>query len=115
MMQKRSVPTTTRHMSAQVVHRLYDDLGRWHGALARKLRMRVRTEHPYLLDGLKLQRAVLEIVVTDHKDVYCALIDRRAEARQEQYGKSCLELAKGRSGPLNPMGELTGGNYRARF
>src|SRR5262245_58702721 len=70
-------PTTIRHLPGKTVHHLYDDLLRWHGPLANKLLMQVRTEFPGLHKGLKQQRAVLELVLAKHKDVYRDLVSHR--------------------------------------
>jgi hypothetical protein len=114
MVQRRSIPTTLKGKSPQKIGHLYDDLRRWHEPLANRLRMRVRAENSHLA-GLKLHRAVLEILLLEHQDIYLSLIDRRREVRYEQFGRSCSERAKARSGPLNPMGELTGRNFGAGF
>jgi hypothetical protein len=44
----------------------------------------------------KLQRAIIGVILLKHESVYRKLIECRAIVRQEEYGKSALEGAKGK-------------------
>jgi hypothetical protein len=101
-------------ISTGTAAKIYDLLQMEWPQLTERLRTLIRKEHPHLTE-ISLRRRVVGRLVTQDARLYPAAQRRLLAGGAEPAGSSPLEQIKMRTAILNPLGEMTGGNYRANF
>lgn len=104
----------TRDIGVSTQAKLYDEYSEIYPFRTERYRERARREHPGFSDtGIK--RVVLERFERDQPTFFKEMRKQISVPKPEPRKMSPTEQMKTRTSILNPAGELTGGNYGARF
>ena len=104
---------TIQDIPAGDIAKIYDELQATQPLETARLRVVVRMEQPGL-DSLATRRTVVRMFLREAEQ-YRRVKKLLSERRPEPMRSSPVEQIKELTAHLNPMGELTGGNFGASF
>jgi hypothetical protein len=104
----------TRDTGASTLAMLYEQYSEICPFRTERYRERARREHPRFSE-IGIKRVVLERFERDNPSFFAEMRKQMFVPKPEPRNSSPTEQIKARTSMLNPAGELTGGNYGARF
>jgi hypothetical protein len=105
---------TTRDIGASTLAKLYDQYSEMYPFRTERYRERARREFPEF-STLGIKGAVVKRFKHEDPGFYKAMRNQISAPRLEPRRSSPTVQIKSRTSILNPAGELTGGNFGARF